>query len=144
MNPSASRPGSAFPPRPAVASGSPGSQAAGSCSSAVRSGGPGWQNPRRHLLGRPALIWLPTHLPVGGAEDLAPRPLPALGAEGLGLKPLLLACGEGGASRGEGTWRKAGSEARIERGGGDPLLFTLSGVAVKDEGKGGGLVLLAA
>ncbi|KAF6074927.1 hypothetical protein HJG60_009337 [Phyllostomus discolor] len=75
MNPRLLGQVSAFPPHPAVASGSPGSRAAGSCSSAVRSGGPGWENPRRHLLSRPAEIWLPSHLPCWRpGSQTAPSP----------------------------------------------------------------------
>lgn len=60
------------------------------------------------------------------------------------MPTLLLAWGEGGASRCGGTWHKAGSDAltaELRRGRSLPL--TLSWVVVKDEGKGGGLMFPA-
>ena len=138
-----------LPPRPALASGSPVSCGPGSCSSATRFGHPASRLHGRIRLRhprppRPDLILDPPparRCLRPGRSDLS-RPL-ARGA-GRGLTPLLLAWGEGGASRCGGTWHNAGSEARTaELGRGRYLPLTLSWVAVKDGGKGGGFMFPA-
>lgn len=126
-----------LPPRPASASGSPGSSyGAGSCSSAARSRRPSlpaeWKSPAETHPGsqRSEVILYPRPAWRCLRPGLKPRRAVGPGCPGCPRKPLLLARGESSRSRRGGTWHQAGLEARTaECSRGHYLPLTLSWVA---------------